>query len=77
MMGADLEKEIARIFSVLFKKEITPDSDISMDNEELWDSIKHIEIIMTLEEELGISFRMQDIPELRSMKKIIAKAKEE
>lgn len=71
-----MEKKVAKVFSLLFKKNIGVDSDISMDNEELWDSMKHIEIIMTLEEELGISFKPQDIPELRNMKKIIEKVQE-
>ena len=72
-----MNKGVSQIFSVLFKREIEPDSDIAMDNEELWDSMKHIEIIMTLEEELGITFEPHDIPNLTSMQKIIAKIQKE
>lgn len=66
-----MEKEIADIFSTLFDKDIKIDSDISMDNNEEWTSIKHIEIIVTLEEELGIKFKSSDIPNMTSMQKII------
>lgn len=66
-----IENNVAKILSVLLDQEINPNDDISMENQELWDSMKHIEIITTLEEELGISFNIEDIPKLTSMQKII------
>ena len=42
-----------------------------MESEPKWDSMKHIEVIMVLEEELGISFRPESIPTLTSMAKIV------
>ncbi len=66
-----MEKQTVEILSMLLGQEFTIDDDVSMENQELWDSIKHIEIITTLEEELGISFNTEDIPKLTSMKKII------
>ncbi|MBI0005853.1 acyl carrier protein [Gilliamella sp. W8126] len=69
------EDMVAKIFSTLFKKEINSNDDISMESEPKWDSMKHIEIIMVLEEELGISFRPESIPALTSMSKIIDEIK--
>lgn len=69
-----MEKKIANILSVLLGQEINPGDDVSMENQELWDSMKHIEIITTIEEELEISFNIEDIPKLTSMKKIIEAA---
>ena len=66
-----IENNVSKILSVLLDQEINPNDDISMENQELWDSMKHIEIITTLEEELGISFNIEDIPKLTSMKKIV------
>ena len=66
-----MENQIAEIFSALFNTEIEPDSNISKDNNDEWTSIKHIEIIVTLEEELGIKFKAEDIPKMTSMQKII------
>ena len=71
-----MSDDVAAVFSALFNREISPDSDFSMDTEQEWDSMKHIEIIMTLEEELGVSFDAADIPRLTSLKKIIQKVKE-
>ena len=71
-----MEKQIVQILSQLFENEIKIGDDFSADNEEMWDSMKHIEIIMTLEEEFDISFDPEDIPQLKSLSKIIEKVKE-
>ena len=66
-----MEDQVAQILSILLGQDFTSEDDVSMENQELWDSMKHIEIITTLEEELNISFNIEDIPKLTSMKKII------
>lgn len=66
-----MEDQVAQILSLLLGQNFTSEDDVSMENQELWDSMKHIEIITTLEEELNISFNIEDIPKLTSMKKII------
>lgn len=64
-------EKVLEILSTLLDKDIKENSDVSMDNCELWDSMKHIEIISTLEDELGISFNIEDIQNLTSVKKIL------
>lgn len=66
-------QQLVSIFSVLLGKSVNQNDDISMEYESLWDSIKHIEIISTIEEEFNISFDIGDIPKLTSMKKIFDK----
>ena len=70
------KEEVANILGMLLGQDIKPDSDISMENCDMWDSMKHIEIITTLEEELGISFPVEDIPKLTSLELILNKIKE-
>lgn len=66
-----MEEQVAQILSLLLGQEFTSKDNVSMGNQELWDSMKHIEIITTLEEELGVSFKIEEIPTLTSMKKIV------
>lgn len=66
-----MEKQVAEILSMLLGQEFSVSDDVSMENQELWDSMKHIEIITTLEEELGVSFKIEEIPTLTSMEKIV------
>ena len=66
-----MEEQVVQILSLLLGQEFKITDNVSMENQELWDSMKHIEIITTLEEELEVSFNIEDIPKLTSMKKII------
>lgn len=75
MLSDVMENKIADIFSSLFGRKISPDADFSMENQSDWDSMKHIEIIMTLEDELNISFEAGDIPNMTSLAEIIVKVK--
>ena len=68
----DIRSKVTKILSQLLKCEIPANSTLSMDNTEMWDSVKHIEIIMIMEEE----FNPVDIPKLTSMDKIINKIME-
>lgn len=69
-----VEEKVKEILSTLLEEEIN--EDVSMNNSTKWDSMKHIEIITTLEEELNISFEVEDIPKLVSYKLLIDKIKE-
>ena len=72
----DIRSKVTKILSQLLKCEIPANSTLSMDNTEMCDSMKHIEIIMIMEEEFNISFNPVDIPKLTSMDKIINKIME-
>ena len=72
----NIQEDIRSILSTIFKRTISPEEDVSMENEDLWDSLKHIEIIVTIEEELGVSFAPEDIPQLTSVSKIVKKIEE-
>ena len=71
-----MEEQIVLILSQLLERKINVREEVSANTEANWDSMKHIEIIMTLEEEFGISFAPEDIPQLKSLSKIIEKVKE-
>ncbi len=72
----DIDKKVKEVLSILFQKEIASLDSFSMETEPLWDSIKHIEVIMTLEDELGVSFPPEQIPQLTSAARLIAQIKE-
>lgn len=61
--------------TLLLGQNINADSNVSMDNCEIWDSMKHIEIISTIEEEFDISLPIEDIPKLTSFQ-LLAEAVE-
>ena len=47
------------------------DENCSAETMEAWDSLTHIEIIVTVEEEFGIKIPQGKIPELKSFKSLL------
>lgn len=71
MNKQDINKKLIEIFSLVFGKEFTKEDNLSMENFEDWSSLKHIELIVALEEYFEVSIKPENIPELTSKEKII------
>lgn len=75
-MNEDLEKKVYEIFSLVFglpSESLNLES--STENIEGWDSAKHINLILALEDELKIEFDEEDILEMLDLKTILDKIK--
>ena len=70
-MDEDIRIKLAGILSVIFEKDVKSTDNISMDTEENWTSLKHIELVVMLEEEFEVSFNSEIIPYLTSQEKIL------
>ena len=68
--------KVREIFESLLEHKIKDGDTVSMDTEELWDSLMHITIMMTLEDELGVSIPPSEFSNLTDMQKIISKIEE-
>ncbi|MBQ7607906.1 MAG: acyl carrier protein [Desulfovibrionaceae bacterium] len=75
-MAHDVAIELAYILSLQLNQTIEPDQNVSMGENQAWDSLKHIEIIMCVEESFGVSFLTQEIPELTSQARLLARLQE-
>ena len=67
----DIKKELKTIMSAVFEvpiDQITEDS--SSDNIESWDSLKHLNLILALEEEFDISIPDEEVGNLFNFKLI-------
>lgn len=74
MNQQQIEATVIKAISLILKSEIGATSTRS--NTENWDSLKHIEIIFSIEDELGIQFSEQDLPLLDGVQSIVRKAME-
>ena len=57
---------LAELLSIILGEPVSARDNIAMGSHNAWDSIKHIEIIMAVEERFGVSFAAEDIPLLTS-----------
>lgn len=64
------------MLALLLGVSVGPDDNVTMNDAASWDSMKHIEIIMTIEQHFQISFSPEDIPGLTSQALLLAKIKE-
>jgi acyl carrier protein len=63
-MDARLQRVVARVFG-LDPEDVTPMT--SIDTVEGWDSLRHLNLVIALESEFGVSFTPEEIPELLSV----------
>lgn len=64
-----MEEKIKQILKNIFSKEIT--DDFRQENEDSWDSLTHLDIIVALEDEFKTSFTPEEIGDMTSYKKIV------
>lgn len=67
-----IETVVLRTLAAVLKREVNVDS--SHNNTAEWDSLKHIEIVFALEDELGLQFFEEELPCLNSVASIVEKA---
>lgn len=67
----DIKDQLKGIMEVLLEHKINDTQSICRDCEELWDSLKHIEIMVTLEEEFGVRIPHDDISNLNTFDEIV------
>lgn len=72
-----IEERVFEVFSTVMgiPKE-SVNKSISVENLEVWDSVQHLNLILSLEEEFSIKFSPEEIQEMLSIDKIIEKIKE-
>jgi acyl carrier protein len=62
-----IKEVMAGVFSI-DESEITEDS--SQDNVEGWDSLKHLDLIVSLEDEFGVSIPLEEVGNMTNFKYI-------
>jgi acyl carrier protein len=67
-----IESVVLRTLSMTLRLEV--DKQASRDSLSQWDSLKHIEVIFAIEDQLDLQFPEQMLPELNSVQSIVEAA---
>jgi len=70
----EVESTIHRVLETLLGRTIRPGENPRRSDEAAWDSLKHVELVFSLEEALGIQFGAEELGELDSYDKLVASA---
>ena len=62
----EINSIVAEVMSQVLGMPVAPEDALAMRDCAAWDSLKHIELIVTLEERFEISFDADQLPELSS-----------
>ena len=62
----EIDGIVAEVMSQVLGLPVAPAGNMAMGDCEAWDSLKHIELIVTLEERFEITFEGDRLPELTS-----------
>lgn len=66
-----IEQTVLAVLTAILKRPFSDSTDITRQSTANWDSLKHIEIMFALEEELGTEFSEEELVSLDSMSKIV------
>jgi acyl carrier protein len=66
----NINERLSEVFSRAFDDEVEINENLSKLNDERWDSINHLNLIVELEDEFGISLDETEIETINSVKMI-------
>ena len=66
-----IEQTVLAVLTTILKRPFRDRADITRQNTASWDSLKHIEIMFALEDELGAEFSEEELVVLDSVTKIV------
>lgn len=71
MIGDAEELSLKQVLAEIFELDpSTIDGTTSIDNVELWDSLQHISMIVSVEQEFGVRFSEEEMAELLSYERL-------
>jgi phosphopantetheine attachment domain protein len=68
-----MREEIIKIIAEILKKDVL-EIEAGLDDVNTWDSLNRVEIMFAVEDEYGITFEEEDLPEISTPAKFIALA---
>jgi acyl carrier protein len=71
MTRSQIQAAVVELLSITVGRPIAPTESVTRDSEPTWDSLKHIELILMLEEHFAVRFNEEEIPALRNSREIV------
>lgn len=71
-----MEEKIYEILKGILEIEVNENTNITMQKCNKWNSLAHVDIIMSIEEEFGIAFNENQLTQLNTQQEIIKAVKE-
>lgn len=67
----EIEQTVLAVLRVVLKQPFDGNVDITRHNTPTWDSLKHLEVMFAIEDELDVTFTEEELARLDSLEKIV------
>lgn len=71
MTRSEIQSCVADLMSITVGRPIPPKELVSRGAEPNWDSLKHVQLVLMLEEEFGVQFSEREMAELHNSDEIV------
>jgi acyl carrier protein len=71
MTKTKVQAAVAELLSISVGRQLAPAESVTRDSEPTWDSLKHVELVLMLEEHFGVQFSEEEMAALHSSDQIV------
>ncbi len=73
MQRQEIETIVCQILSNVLQMEINPGEVIGRENISEWDSLKHMELLFSIEEKFDMQFTEEELAQMNSLEQIVTR----
>lgn len=73
MQRQEIEQIVCQVLSDVLQIEIKPGETIDRDNLSEWNSLKHMELLFSIEEKFDIQFTQEELAQINSLDQIVTR----
>jgi len=71
MTRVEIQEAVADLLSISLGRKVAQTESVTRDSDSKWDSLKHVQLILLLEEHFGVQFSEEEMGALRSSDEIV------
>ena len=71
MTRIEIQEAVAELLSISLERPVAQAESVTRDSDPKWDSLKHVQLILLLEEHFGVQFNEEEMGALRSSDEIV------
>lgn len=71
MTRAEIQEAVADLLSISLERQVAREEPVTRESDPKWDSLKHVQLILLLEEHFGVQFSEEEMRALRSSDEIV------
>ncbi len=74
MSREDVDRTVREILETVLQRKVPSREEVRRSKEPAWDSLAHVNIVFSIESELGIQFLAEELGELDTLEKLVERA---